>query len=205
MYSAAHLSEIRHPLRLNLSPGVQRSYHVEQVQFGDQHQVLLRAVELLVNEWRGVHVNTPWREWSSSNFLRSLTRNITSHSVENMAFHSLLRWKMIILPILTASLICFLFRRLGDFLNLGVKRHCHCFFWWRYITLINFQLTTLSHKPGQPTLSSTNKYQRVVEVTFKWSLSQGSNFNPDGSIFAFPLAFSSDQSQLDQRLHSRVQ
>ena len=33
-----------------------------------------------------------------SNFPCSLTRNITSHSMENMAFHSLLRRKIIILP-----------------------------------------------------------------------------------------------------------
>ena len=45
------------------------------------------------------------QEWSMSNFPYSLTRNITSHSVKNVAFHSLLRWKMIILPIPTASLI----------------------------------------------------------------------------------------------------
>ena len=40
-------------------------------------------------------------------FSCSLTSNITSHSMKNMAFHSLLRWKMIILPILTTSLIHF--------------------------------------------------------------------------------------------------
>ena len=38
----------------------------------------------------------------------SLTRNlITSHRMKILAFHSLLRWKMIILPILTTSLIHF--------------------------------------------------------------------------------------------------
>ena len=42
-----------------------------------------------------------------SNFPCSLTRNITSHSMKNMAFHSLLIWKMIILPILTISLTRF--------------------------------------------------------------------------------------------------
>ena len=31
------------------------------------------------------------------------TRNITSHSLENLAFQSLLRWKMIVIPILSAS------------------------------------------------------------------------------------------------------
>ena len=45
------------------------------------------------------------QEWSISNFLSSLARNITSYSMKNLAFHSLLRWKMIIIPILSTSLI----------------------------------------------------------------------------------------------------
>ena len=58
-----------------------------------------------------------------SNFPCSLTRNTTSHSMENLTFHSLLRWKMIILQILATSLIHFLFERLGEctFLSSGVK------------------------------------------------------------------------------------
>ena len=44
----------------------------------------------------------------------SLTRNITSHSMKNLAFHSLLRWEMIILPILTTSFIHFSLGRLGE-------------------------------------------------------------------------------------------
>ena len=40
-----------------------------------------------------------------SNFPCSLTRSMTSHSMENLTFHSLLRWKMIILQIFAASLI----------------------------------------------------------------------------------------------------
>ena len=55
------------------------------------------------------------REWSMSNFSCSLTRNITSHSKENLAFHSLLRWKMIIIQILATSLIQSLFERLGEY------------------------------------------------------------------------------------------
>ena len=39
-----------------------------------------------------------------SNFHCSLTRNITSHIIKNLAFHSLLRWRMTILAILTTSL-----------------------------------------------------------------------------------------------------
>ena len=61
--------------------------------------------------------------WNSSS---SLTRNIASHSKENLAFHSLLRWKMIfILQILPTSLIHFLFKRPGDVLSSGVKELNH--------------------------------------------------------------------------------
>ena len=45
------------------------------------------------------------QEWSFSNFPCSLSRNITSHSVENLAFQSFLRWKVVVLPPLTTSLI----------------------------------------------------------------------------------------------------
>ena len=44
----------------------------------------------------------------------SLTRNITTRSMENLAFHSLLRWKMVILPILANSPMYFLFKMLGE-------------------------------------------------------------------------------------------
>ena len=54
------------------------------------------------------------QEWSISNFSCSQTRNITSHSMKNLAFHSLLRWEMIILPILTTSLIHLSLKRLGE-------------------------------------------------------------------------------------------
>ena len=40
------------------------------------------------------------QEWSIS---AAPQKNITSHSMENLAFHSLLRWKMIIPPTLTTS------------------------------------------------------------------------------------------------------
>ena len=36
------------------------------------------------------------QEWSISNFPCSLTRNITSHSMKNLTFHSSLRWQMIL-------------------------------------------------------------------------------------------------------------
>ena len=50
-----------------------------------------------------------------SKFPCSLARNMTSHSMENLTFHSLLRWKVIILQILTTSLIQSLFERLGEY------------------------------------------------------------------------------------------
>ena len=49
-----------------------------------------------------------------SNFPSSPTRNMTSHSKDSLAFHSLLRWKMILIQILTTLLMHFLFRRLGE-------------------------------------------------------------------------------------------
>ena len=49
-----------------------------------------------------------------SNFPCGITRNITSHSMENLAFHSLLRWQIIILPILTMSPIHFPLGKLGE-------------------------------------------------------------------------------------------
>ena len=49
-----------------------------------------------------------------SNFLCSLASNITSNSMRNLAFHSLLRWKMIILPIPITSPIHFSLGRLGE-------------------------------------------------------------------------------------------
>ena len=58
-----------------------------------------------------------------SNFPWSLTRNITSHSMENLDFPSLLKWK-ITLPNITTSLIHFLIEKVGRMysLSLGVKR-----------------------------------------------------------------------------------
>ena len=54
------------------------------------------------------------QEWSISNFPCSLKRNITWHSMKNLVFHRLLRWNMIILPIITTSVIHFLFKGLGE-------------------------------------------------------------------------------------------
>ena len=57
--------------------------------------------------WPASHASEPFhsQEWSMSNFHCSLTRNITSLSMKNLAFHSLRRWKMMILEIFTTLLI----------------------------------------------------------------------------------------------------
>ena len=49
-----------------------------------------------------------------SNSPCSLNRNITLDHMKNLTFHSLLRWKMIILPILTTPLIHFSLEVLGN-------------------------------------------------------------------------------------------
>ena len=58
-----------------------------------------------------------------SKFPCSLTRNMTSHSMENLTFHSLLRLKVIILQILATSLIQSLFERLGEY---TFESQVHC-------------------------------------------------------------------------------
>ena len=68
-------------------------------------------------------------------FSCSLTRNITSHSMENLAFHSLLRWKMIIIQILATPLMHFLFkRRRRYFLSSGVSGT-----WWSFFLVSEIQ------------------------------------------------------------------
>ena len=85
---------------------------------------------------------------SSFNFSCSLTRNITSHSMKNLAFR-LLRWKMIILIILTTLLIYVSFEKLGRmyFLSLGVKGLICCKWnheWvrWLWINQLLIKYTT---------------------------------------------------------------
>ena len=58
-----------------------------------------------------------------SNFSCSLTRNITWHSMKNLDFHSLRRWKTITLTILLYLTYTSLFKKVGRmyFLHLGVK------------------------------------------------------------------------------------
>ena len=68
-----------------------------------------KSLQWAYSEWYGVFTLSLPRV-INSNFPCSLTRNMTSHSMKNLAFHSLLRWKMVVLPILTTSLIYFSFK-----------------------------------------------------------------------------------------------
>ena len=92
-----------------------------------EHERKIKALEEKYEQkCKELGVRTPpfhsW-EWSMSNFSCSLSLNITSHSMENLAFHSLLRWEIIIRQILTTSLIHHLLKNVGRmyFLSLGVK------------------------------------------------------------------------------------
>ena len=55
-----------------------------------------------------------YQEWSSSNFSCSLTSHITSHSMKNLAFHSLLRLKDDSCPSSHDLTYTFLLKRLGE-------------------------------------------------------------------------------------------
>ena len=68
-----------------------------------------------------------YQEWSISNFPCSLTRNITLHSMKNLAFHKLLRWKMIILPILATEFIRFSLKCWGNVLFQLCSGSVKCF------------------------------------------------------------------------------
>ena len=65
-------------------------------------------------EFSGCGVGFDFQEWSISNFSCSLTSNITWHSMENRAPHSLLRWKMFLLPNSHYLTYTFIFKRLGE-------------------------------------------------------------------------------------------
>ena len=78
-----------------------------------------------------------------SKFPCSLTRNMTSHSMENLTFHSLLRWKVIILQILTTSLIQLLFERLGEYTFWAQERiFCFAEAPWQKDTWTNITIDT---------------------------------------------------------------
>ena len=63
------------------------------------------------------------QEWSISKFSWSLTRNVTSHNMKNLAFHSLFKWIMIIYYQFSLHHLHISLLRVGRmyFLNLRVK------------------------------------------------------------------------------------
>ena len=55
------------------------------------------------------------QEWSKSIFSCCVNKSITKHSMKNLAFHTLFRWRMIVLPILYSlhHLVYISLKRLG--------------------------------------------------------------------------------------------
>ena len=135
-------------------------------------------------------LNQPFHswEWSMSNFPCSLTRNTMSHSMENLTFHSLLRWKMIILQILATSLIHFLFERLrectfwaqewkGQDENLQQASQLVCR--WLYSSLANWMV--------KPTM--TPRYSGLPSMMrMFWILSKYSNWHVISIVTSTPIS-----------------
>ena len=138
--------------------------------------------------WRTWSFMAHSQEWSMSNFLCSLTRTITSHSMENLVFHgslprvinvkfplqphqkyyitqyeelfiALLRWKMIILPIFTTSLMCFLILWLKGLIK------CICL---GAFQLAYFNTITLWESCITDWIFRTNTCQKGVGEGAKW-------------------------------------
>ena len=104
-------------------------YHLISRDWGT-NQIARKALFTCVVYTKKGHTSFGWwiqpflsQEWLISNFPCSLTKNTTSHSMKNLACHSLLRWKMIILPILITSLRPFFSKGWENVLSeLGSKR-----------------------------------------------------------------------------------
>ena len=109
--------------------------------------------------WEPRVQNTGWaniqdEEWSMSNFPCSLTRNITSHSMENLAFHHLLSLKMIKVQMLnlTTSWYWCMYSMNSDFItrmwyltfNKSISFRQSCLALWSIISKIWQQMKTRS-------------------------------------------------------------
>ena len=78
------------------------------------------------------------QEWSMSNFSCSLTRKIASHSMENMAFHSSLRWNMIVLANSHCITYTCLRKRLGECIFWTLEPCGTCAHWFLLVTIVLF-------------------------------------------------------------------
>ena len=87
----------------------EQTFTISKGLFGQKVGSLLFDRESRSREEQVLTVALP-RVGSISNFSCSITRIITSHRMENLAFNSLLRWNMIMTPILTTYLIHFSFK-----------------------------------------------------------------------------------------------
>ena len=107
-------SHVSTPLAEHQTDGLSRES--ANSHYNNLNAPLLKGLENVLFELGSERNGQPFhsQEWSISNFSCILTGNIAPHSMKNLAFHSLLRWKMIILPILITSLIHFSLGRLGE-------------------------------------------------------------------------------------------
>ena len=98
--------------------------------------------------------------------------------MKNLTFHSLLRWKRIILPILTASRIHFSLRRLGIVLfELGSER---------VNSIFSSNSSSFVGRGSSWRIITTRRSERMHSVYYKFNL----------SLFAFSLAAKIDGDRL---------
>ena len=126
------------------------------------------------------------QDWTISNVSDSLTRNITSHRMKNLVSHSLFRWKMIILLILTTRLTQFLFWNLGG-----------CTF-WNWFFSENILSTGMISSPTRPRPSFIVK----AKYFFSSALHQ-SRPNPPCPVYTILLPFFSGEVSLCPHFHPR--
>ena len=98
-------------------------------------------------------------------FILQPTRNITSLSMKNLAFHTLLRWNMITLPILNTSLIHFSIKGWEDLLfELRGERVK----WWYKFISSRYLIQTREATMKIATLSALYVIDTAVAVECDW-------------------------------------
>ena len=136
-----------------------------------------------------------------SNFSCSPTRNITSHSMKNVAFHSLLKGKMIILPILTTALVHLLrwweilFELKSDRLTALVTLRA----WVRHLWPLSFRVDIWAKKSTPTWLSvRLGLLFNQPRLTKPWH-----EFDPELThTRSFPFEWWCPQGRLDRIKHS---
>ena len=150
---------------------IQGSFERENVQSGIKARKKI-TIQILPLTWL-------YSEWSTSNFPCSLTRNIPSRSMRNLAFHSLLRWKMIVLLILTTTLLNF---SLEDWEN------------------VRFELGSERVKYGEPRNMNAASYPCWVVTWMEWSRGDNTTHSNDKN----QCLRNSETNRVQSRTHRHV-